>query len=246
MDKTGTLTHGSFEVTEVFPKDKKEEILTLAALAESGSLHPVARSVLRAAPKVDASSFTVTEIAGKGVTACDGNTKIDVGSLKFLKESGVEVSGIENNKSAVYLAKNGIFVGYIVIEDAVKGNAEDVISALKKGGVKTVMLTGDNPACAKAVAEAVGVDEWHAGMLPQDKVAHVEQLIAEKPKGKTLCFIGDGINDAPVLSVADVGLSMGGIGSDAAIEASDVVIVNDDLSSVLRARRIAVKTMRIV
>jgi Cd2+/Zn2+-exporting ATPase len=108
------------------------------------------------------------------------------------------------------------------------------------------MLTGDNPACAKAVAEAVGVDEWHAGMLPQDKVAHVEQFIAEKPKGKTLCFVGDGINDAPVLSVADVGLSMGGIGSDAAIEASDVVIVNDDLSSVLRARRIAVKTMHIV
>ena len=246
FDKTGTLTHGAFEVTAVFPEDRREEILTLAAIAETGSRHPIAQSILRAAPSVCSEGYRISEIAGKGVEASGFGDLILVGTRGLLEERGVTVPDVENKKSAVYLAKNGSFIGVICIEDTVKDAASETISTLKKSGCYTVMLTGDNPDVAREVAIAVGVDEWRAGMLPQDKVAAVEEIKSTRSREGGLCFVGDGINDAPVLAMADVGVSMGGIGSDAAIEASDVVLMNDDISSVVRARRIASKTMRIV
>lgn len=245
FDKTGTITKGEFEVAGVYPEENRDEILRLAAIAESGSLHPIAQSICRAAPKVTAEGYTIEEIAGYGVKAtCEGE-EIICASAKFLREAGIAFDEREIAGSAVYLAKNGIYVGCIAIEDAVKEGAKDAITELKNSGCRTVMLTGDNAAAAKKVAEKVGVDEYAAGLLPQDKVERVTAIIKEKKAGETLCFIGDGINDAPVLAAADVGFSMGGIGSDAAIEASDVVLMNDDLRAIPKARRISVRTIGI-
>ncbi|MBP5193202.1 MAG: HAD-IC family P-type ATPase, partial [Clostridia bacterium] len=244
FDKTGTLTEGSFGVTEIYPASKAAEVLRLAAIAESGSIHPIAQSIVRRAGRADSEGYTIKEIAGRGVKAEKNGDVILAGNARFMAEEGVEIPKQKSTGSIVYVAKKGTFVGFVVVSDRIKAGAVDAIKTLKDGGAKTFMLTGDNESAAAAVAETIGVDGYAAQLLPQDKVARVEKIISEKKSG-AVCFLGDGINDAPVLSIADVGVSMGGIGSDAAIEASDVVLMRDDLSSLLIARKVAKKTVRI-
>jgi len=246
FDKTGTITKGSFEVAEVLPAERSYEILAAAAIAESASNHPIARSVVRYAPPLDHTGYEIREIAGRGVVAI-GSDEIVVGNDKLMMERGVAITSIERAGTVLYVAKNGEYLGAIVVQDLPKDNAADVIAALRADGSRTVMLTGDGEGAARAVAEKVGVDEYRAGLLPQDKVARMEEILAaQKGKKGAVCFVGDGINDAPVLALADVGISMGGVGSDAAIEASDVVLMHDDLSAIPAAKRGARRTMRIV
>ena len=247
FDKTGTITKGSFEVSEVLPAERKEEILAAAAIAESASNHPIARSVIRYASPTDHVGYEIKEIAGRGVVATGASGEILVGNEKLLRESGVSFDPIERAGTVLYVAINGAYLGAIVVADLPKENASEVLAAIKADGARTVMLTGDAEGAARAVADKVGVDEYHAGLLPQDKVAQMEEaLAAHKGKKGSVCFVGDGINDAPVLAMADVGVSMGGIGSDAAIEASDIVLMHDDLAAIPEAKRGARRTMRIV
>ena len=246
FDKTGTVTKGAFEVVEVYPVERAQEILAAAAVAESASNHPIARSVMRYAPAVDRTGYEVAEVAGRGVIAT-GKEIILVGNEALLRDNGIDFAPLVRAGTVLYVAKGGSYLGAVVVADVPKENAAQVISDLRAAGCKTVMLTGDSTAAAKAVAQEVGVDEWYAELLPQDKVSKLEECLAKKTEGKGgVCFVGDGINDAPVLAMADVGFSMGGIGSDAAIEASDVVLMHDDLSAISEARRKAKKTMRIV
>ena len=246
FDKTGTITEGRFSVVEVYPAERAEEILSAAYIAEGASNHPIARSVVEYAPRVDREGYEIKEVAGRGVRAVKGEEMILVGNARFLTEEGVSFVPRESAGSVLYVAKNGVCLGFVTVSDTPKGNARAVIGALKAEGCRTIMLTGDREGAAKAVAEAVGVDEYVSELLPQDKAAWVESYIKEKGAKGAVCFIGDGINDAPVLATADVGISMGGVGSDAAIEASDVVLMKDDLSSIMEGRRIARKTTRIV
>ena len=246
FDKTGTITKGAFEVSEVYPAERAEEILAAAAIAESASNHPIARSVVAYAPAADHSGYEIREVAGRGVIALGGE-EILVGNEKLLREHSVEYAPLERPGTVLYVARSGKYLGAIVVSDLPKENAAEVIGSLRAEGCRTVMLTGDAESVAHAVAEKVGVDEYHAGLLPQDKVAHMESLLAAREgANKGVCFVGDGINDAPVLAMADVGISMGGIGSDAAIEASDIVLLHDDLAAIPGARRNARRTMRIV
>lgn len=245
FDKTGTLTRGRFEVSGVYALGSEEELLRLAYIAESHSIHPIAQAVLNYAPPVNTKGYAFKEFAGKGVMAEGNGEVILAGSRRLLTENGIAVEGDDFSGSAVYLAKNGVFVGCITVEDSLKDNACAVVEELKTQGVSAIMLTGDNDVSAGKVADRLSV-EYVANLLPQDKVSEVEALLKNNGKGKTLAFIGDGINDAPVLTIADVGISMGGIGSDAAIEASDVVLMNDDLACISTAIKIAKKTMRIV
>ena len=246
FDKTGTITEGRFTVTEVYPSEKGKEILAAAAIAESASNHPIARSVIEFAPPVDHEGYEIKEVAGRGVQAAKEDEVILVGNAAFLAESGVAFEEDNAAGTTLYVAKNGAYLGRLTVADVPKDNAAEVITALKKDGCKTIMLTGDRDGAAKAVAQKVGVDKYVADLLPQQKAAYMEEFLSKEKNGGTVCFIGDGINDAPVLAMADVGISMGGIGSDAAIEASDVVLMQDDLSSIMEGRRIAKKTMRIV
>ena len=234
-------------MAEVLPADRREEILAAAAVAESASNHPIARSVVAYAAAVDHAEYEIKEIAGRGVAANGRDGEILVGNGKLLEEKGVRYEPIERGGTVLYVAKNGRYLGAIVVADLPKDNAAEVIASLRADGCRTVMLTGDTENAARAVAEKVGVDEYHAGLLPQDKVAATEKILAVKKEEKGgVCFIGDGINDAPVLAMADVGISMGGIGSDAAIEASDVVLMHDDLAAIPEAKKKARRTMRIV
>ena len=246
FDKTGTITKGSFSVVEVFPAERAKEILTAAVIAEGASNHPIARSVVEYAPAVDRDGYEIEEIAGRGVKAKKDDQTILVGNAALLKENGVDFEENASPYTTLYVAQNGKYLGRVTVSDAPKENAAEVIRLLKAEGARTIMLTGDREATAKAVAAEVGVDECVADLLPQDKAKWVEKLIAENAGAGSVCFVGDGINDAPVLAMADVGVSMGGIGSDAAIEASDVVLMQDDLASIKEGRRIAKKTMRIV
>lgn len=245
FDKTGTITEGKFSVVEVFPSENASEVLTAAAIAESASNHPIARSVVAFAPAVDHAGYTIREIVGRGVKAVKEGDEILVGNAALLLEEGVDFEPCKRGGTTLYVARNGAFIGWLTVSDTPKENAAEVVAALKKEGCMTVMLTGDHRGAAKEVAERVGVDAYVAELLPQDKAAYMEKILREQA-GKTVCFVGDGINDAPVIAMADVGVSMGGIGSDAAIEASDVVLMRDDLSSIKEGRGIAKKTMRIV
>ncbi len=245
FDKTGTITEGKFSVVEVFPSERASEVLTAAAIAESASNHPIARSVVAFAPAVDHAGYTIREIVGRGVKAVKEGDEILVGNAALLSEEGVDFEPCKRGGTTLYVARNGAFIGWLTVSDTPKENAAEVVAALKKEGCMTVMLTGDHRGAAKEVAERVGVDAYVAELLPQDKAAYMEKILREQA-GKTVCFVGDGINDAPVLAMADVGVSMGGIGSDAAIEASDVVLMRDDLASIKEGRGIAKKTMRIV
>lgn len=243
LDKTGTVTEGSFAVKQVIPQDKRDEILSAAAVAEKNSLHPVAKSVSAAAPKVESEGYAVTEKAGMGVIAQKEDDVIAAGNEKLMRSLNVDFIAGDEAGTIVYVARNGKYLGRIVIGDTVKKDSAAAIKELRANGVKTVMLTGDNEQTAASVAAEVGVDEYKSELLPQDKVTQTEKYLGRKNK---TAFVGDGINDAPVLMRADVGVAMGGIGSDCAIEAADVVLMHDNLSSFLKAKRIAKKTMRIV
>jgi len=248
LDKTGTLTRGTFEVTEICPAGlEKEELLALTALAESASPHPISRSLLRAwGGEVERSRVSdVREISGHGVEATVDGRRVAAGNERWMQALGVSHPACDAVGTIVHVAVNGRYAGYIVISDAVKPRSAEAIGALRAAGVKkTVMLTGDGEAAAKAVASAVGVDEVHSRLLPEDKVAAVEALL-QSGAGK-LAFVGDGVNDAPVLSRADIGIAMGAMGSDAAIEAADVVLMDDDPAKIAVAIRIARKCLAIV
>lgn len=250
FDKTGTLTQGVFNVTAIHPDQCSEQhLLELAALAESYSDHPISRSIREAwGAELDRSRVTgVEERSGKGVQALVDGVPVWVGSGKLMDEIGVTWHPCHKVGTTVHVASQGTYLGHIVISDQVKPDAAQAIRDLKAAGVKkTVMLTGDAVAVGEAVAAELGLDEVHAQLLPADKVDRVEAMLKEKsPKG-TLAFVGDGINDAPVLSRADVGIAMGALGSDAAIEAADVVLMDDKPSKIAAAIRIARRTRRIV
>lgn len=250
FDKTGTLTYGKFEVEAVHPTDFDErELLHLAAHVEHFSTHPIGAALRSAFPAEAADGCEVAnveEIAGRGVRATVAGRTVCVGNSKMMDDLGVEWHDCHLAGTIVHVAVDGKYAGHIVISDVVKNDSAEAIRILKKLGVdRTVMLTGDREAVGKEVAEKLGLDEYHAGLLPADKVAQVERLISEKPAGKVLAFVGDGINDAPVLKRADVGIAMGGLGSDAAIEAADVVLMDDKPSKIAVAVRIARRTIRI-
>ena len=250
FDKTGTLTRGEFKVTEILPGSMgKEELLELTAYAESYSDHPISRSILEAwGREPDRSRVRDNrEIAGHGLEAVvDGRTVL-AGNEKLMIQNGVAFETCSSAGTVVYVAVDGVYAGAVVISDTIKESAADAIRELKRVGVrKTVMLTGDRKEVGEAVAAQLGLDEVHAQLLPEDKVEQVEQLLTRQRKGEKLAFVGDGINDAPVLSRADIGIAMGSMGSDAAIEAADVVLMDDDPRKIASVVRISRKTLVIV
>lgn len=250
FDKTGTLTHGVFAVRAVHHNKLAEErLLEYAALAECASSHPVSRSLQAAYGRpVDRSRVRdVQEISGHGVMAEVDGIRVAVGNQKLMDRLGIAFKPCSNSGTIIHVGLDGEYAGHILIADEVKAQSEGAIKALKKAGVaRTVMLTGDNQAVAGQIAERLGIDEVHSGLLPSDKVAQLETLLENKRAGERLAFVGDGINDAPVLTRADVGIAMGAIGSDAAIEAADVVLMDDNPEKVAKAIRIARKCMGIV
>ena len=251
FDKTGTLTKGVFEVTNIEPASgfSKDELLEYAAYAESGSSHPISLSLKKAYGKdIELSKVSdIEEISGHGVKAEYEGHKIAAGNLKLMKKEGIAVSTGNYSGTVVYVAADGKFAGVIVISDIVKPGVKEALSNLKKHGIKkTVMLTGDSASAANAVAQKIGIDEVKSELLPGDKVSQVEKLLGEKQAKENLAFVGDGINDAPVLSRADVGIAMGALGSDAAIEAADIVLMDDDPAKISLAMKISVHTLKIV
>ena len=251
FDKTGTLTQGTFKVTGVHPADgiTDEQLVEAAALAESWSKHPISLSIKAAYGKeIDTSRVTdVEELGGHGVTAKVDGKPVAAGNARLMERLGLSVPAVSETGTVVHVAIDGRYAGYLLIADVVKPHSAEAIRALKAAGVrKTVMLTGDAEPVAKAVSAQLGLDEYHAGLLPGDKVDQIETLIAAKKSKENLAFVGDGINDAPVLSRADVGIAMGALGSDAAIEAADVVLMDDDPAKIALAMRIARRTLRIV
>ena len=250
FDKTGTLTQGVFEVNAVHHNKMEEErLLEYAALAESASSHPISRSLQRAYGKeIDRSRVTdIQEISGNGVMAKVDGISVAVGNAKLMKRLGVQWIDCHHAGTIIHMAIDGEYAGHIVISDIEKPGAKEAVRALRKAGVeKTVMLTGDARKVADHVATDLGIDEVHAELLPADKVSKVEELLAQKPDKGKLAFVGDGINDAPVLSRADIGIAMGAMGSDAAIEAADIVLMDDDPRKIAKAIRISRKCLRIV
>ena len=250
FDKTGTLTKGEFKVSALRPAvGTQEELLELAALGESYSNHPIAASVREAYGREPALRRVqaAREVAGQGVLAELDGQELLVGSARLLQERGVDFTPSQEAGTLVYVALGGLYRGVIVISDGLKEGAAEALAGVKKAGVgKTVMLSGDRRQAAEAVAKTLGLDGVEAELLPQDKVNALEKLLAAQTPGRTLGYVGDGLNDAPVLTRADVGIAMGSLGSDAAIEAADVVIMDDDLRKLPAALRIARKTMRIV
>ena len=250
FDKTGTLTQGVFEVTAVHHSPMEErKLLTYAALAECASSHPISKSLQKACGgELDRSRVTdIEERSGRGVVATvDGHT-VAAGNGRLMDELGVKWQECRSVGTIVHMAVDGAYAGHIVISDVVKPDAREAIAALRRAGVrKTVMLTGDMQKVAAKVAEELGVDDFRAELLPADKVSEVERLLGEKGSGECLAFVGDGINDAPVLSRADIGIAMGAMGSDAAIEAADVVLMDDDPMKIAKGIRISRKCLRIV
>lgn len=250
-DKTGTLTKGVFQVTGVYPAPgvDKKVLLGLAAYAESGSHHPISQSLKDAygQPLKEERVSAIQEIAGHGVQALVDGHPVAVGNAKLMEKIGAALPGERTDGTTVYVAADGKYIGCIVISDVVKPTAKAAMAALKENGVKmTVMLTGDAKAAADRVAAEIGMDRVESELLPGDKVAQVEKLLAEKGPKENLAFVGDGINDAPVLSRADVGIAMGALGSDAAIEAADVVLMDDDPSKIALAMKISRHTLQIV
>ena len=257
MDKTGTLTLGVFEVSamhdihdHVETNEEEKRLLTeLAAIAECASSHPISKTLRKAyGQDIDHSRISdIQELAGFGITALIDGRKVAVGNEKLMESLGLEYCHCGTAGTIVHVAVDGHYAGHIVLGDVLKPHAEEVVPALKACGVqRTVMLTGDSADVAAQMAEVLGVDEFHAELLPADKVERVEKMLADKPEGERLAFVGDGINDAPVLSRADIGIAMGGAGSDAAIEAADIVLMDDSPLKIATAIRISRKTLRIV
>ena len=251
FDKTGTLTKGVFEVTDIQSENgfDKDELIKYAAHAECASSHPISMSLKKAYSKeIDLSSVTdIEEIAGHGISAVVEGKRIFAGNMKLLNREGIIVEDKIDKGTAVYVSVNGAYAGCIIISDVIKETSEAAITSLKKSGIrKTVMLTGDSRKTAQQVADKIGMDEVYSELLPADKVLKVEKLLEEKQSKEKLAFVGDGINDAPVLSRADIGIAMGALGSDAAIEAADVVLMDDDPAKISLAAKISIKTLKIV
>ena len=246
FDKTGTLTKGNFAVAKIAPEAQADEILRLAAIAEHDSNHPIAKSIVARYGKETEGGYTLTNVAGAGIIAQKGAETICCGNEKLMAQNGIDFVKETGLGTVVYVAKNGKFVGSLLIADEIKPETKQVVGELNAMGCKTIMLTGDNEAIAQNVAQEVGLTGYKASLLPQNKVEEVEKLLAQKGAKDVLCFVGDGINDAPVLMRSDIGIAMGGVGSDAAIEASDIVLMKDDLKGISLAKRIAGKTMAIV
>ncbi len=250
LDKTGTLTEGSFRVTQVLPQGVSgEELLRCAAAAEAYSNHPIALSIRTACGEnIDSGTVEqVTELAGEGVKACFEGHELYAGNLRLMQRLGIPAQEPDAAGTVVHVARDGQYLGSILIADTVKDGAKQALQALRQAGVaRSVMLTGDRAAAAQRVAAELGIDDVRAELLPGDKVAAVEELLAHKSAGGKLAFVGDGINDAPVLTRADVGIAMGALGADAAIEAADIVLMDDDPRKIALAMRIARKTLRIV
>ena len=250
FDKTGTMTQGVFEVSGVHHSSMDtEKLLEYAALAECHSSHPISKSLQKAYGKpLDPGRVTeVEEISGNGVTAKVDGMRVAAGNSKLMEKLGVDCMECHSVGTVVHMAVDGKYAGHILISDQIKPHAKEAIAALKKCGVKkTIMLTGDRREAARQVAEELGIDEVHSELLPGDKVAQVEKLLDEKGEKEKLAFVGDGINDAPVLSRADIGIAMGALGSDAAIEAADIVLMDDDPLKISKAIRISRKCLRIV
>ncbi len=251
FDKTGTLTKGVFEVSATYPENgfTREDLLRFAAYAESSSSHPISVSLKKAYGKeLDLEKISsIEEIAGYGVCAQVDGQKVFVGNMRLMQREQVQVLTEHKEGTVCYVAIDGVYGGCIVISDVIKSNAKEAIRGLKASGIKkTIMLTGDAKETALRVANEIGMDEVHSELLPADKVAQVERLLDEKGEKENLAFVGDGINDAPVLSRADIGIAMGAMGSDAAIEAADVVLMDDDPNKIALAMKISVRTLRIV
>lgn len=250
FDKTGTLTKGVFEVTGNYPENgfSQDELLYYAAYAESGSSHPISLSLKKAyADKLELERVSgIEEVAGHGVKAVVDGKKVAAGNVKLMNKVGASVTSEHDDGTAVYVAIDDMYAGCITISDVVKPTSKEAIADLKAGGIKTVMLTGDTARTAQRVGTELGLDEIHSELLPADKVAQVERLLGEKGAKENLAFVGDGINDAPVLSRADIGVAMGALGSDAAIEAADVVLMDDDPAKLALAMRISTRTLTIV
>ena len=250
FDKTGTLTKGVFDVTGNYPENgfSQDELLYYAAYAESGSSHPISLSLKKAyADKLELERVSgIEEVAGHGVKAVVDGKKVAAGNVKLMNKVGASVTSEHDDGTAVYVAIDGVYAGCITISDVVKPTSKEAIAGLKAGGIKTVMLTGDTARTAQRVGTELGLDEIHSELLPADKVAQVERLLGEKGAKENLAFVGDGINDAPVLSRADIGVAMGALGSDAAIEAADVVLMDDDPAKLALAMRISTRTLTIV
>jgi len=251
FDKTGTLTQGVFKVTGIYPQTGfvEEELLRLTAFAEVHSSHPIAQSIMEAyGQSVDASSLAdYEEIAGHGIRARIGTQEVLVGNERLLRRENITVEPVQEAGTVVYLAIDQVYAGYLVIADELKADAPSIVAGLKAAGVEQVgMLSGDRELVAQDVASKLGLDFYRAGLLPEQKVAFVEELLQRAENGKKIAFVGDGINDAPVIARADVGIAMGGLGSDAAVETADVVIMSDAPSKVAEAIQIGRKTRRIV
>lgn len=250
FDKTGTMTEGVFEVTDVYKNTMdKEKVLEYAALAESFSSHPISKSLKKAyGMEIDQTRVSdVEEISGHGIIAKVDGIDVAAGNYKLMKKLGLSYADSDKAGTIVHVAVNGKYEGYILISDRIKATAKEAIHALKKAGIeRTIMLTGDSKTVADSVAKELGIDEVYSELLPSDKVAKVEELLAKKSRKSKLAFVGDGINDAPVLSRADIGIAMGAMGSDAAIEAADIVLMDDDPVKISKAIKISRKCLRIV
>ena len=251
FDKTGTLTKGAFEVTTIHSEKKlsDEELLMYAAYAECSSSHPISLSLKKAyAKEIDISKVTdITEISGHGVHAIVDGKSVFAGNRKLMDKENIAVTGVADDGTIVYVAVDGVYSGYIVISDSIKPTSKEAIKKLKENGIqKTVMLTGDSKSVADKVASTLGIDIVKSELLPADKVSEVEKLLSQKAPKEKLAFVGDGINDAPVLSRADIGIAMGALGSDAAIEAADIVLMDDDPEKISLAMKISRRTLGIV
>lgn len=248
FDKTGTLTSGNFKLVEIAPAEgvTKEELLNYAAYGESLSNHPIAVAIKETAGEVDSSLISeYTEIAGKGISAKYNGEQIYCGNTRLMDQLGHEIDNPSSDSTVVYVATDDKYLGYIAAEDTLRDNSPSTLAELKQAGVQNlVMLTGDREGIAKKIADKAGITKVFAGLLPEDKVSTLETLLS-KPSDRNVAFVGDGINDAPVIARADVGIAMGALGSDAAIEAADVVILNDDISKIASAIKISKKTLRI-
>ncbi len=243
FDKTGTITKGIFEIKDIITKIDKNEILRLATIAECKSTHPIAQAIMDKNIKIDASKYAHQNIIGQGVIAYDNSNKILVGNETLMKANDITFEEIHSPNSIVHVAKNKTYMGAIIVGDTIKSEAKEVITELHNNNIKTIMLSGDGKEIVTDVADSIGINEKYSNLLPDEKLLKLEEILKD---GNKVAFVGDGINDSPSLVRSDVGISMGSLGTDSAIEASDIVIMNDNLKSILKSQVIAKKTMRIV
>ena len=246
FDKTGTLTKGNFVISKIYPENKKDEILKYAAICEYNSNHPIALAIKKSYTFEVDNTYDLIDVAGKGLIAKKDNELIFAGNNKLMLDYNINVPNINDIGTTVYIAKNNQFIGYLVVSDEIKEDSKKLIKYLKQNNIKTIMFTGDNEKIASSVANELCISEYKASLLPQNKAEELKNMLNNKNKNDVICFVGDGINDAPSLMMSDIGISMGGIGSDAAIEASDIVLMHDDLDSLIIAKKIAKKTLLIV